>query len=99
MASSYELIIKEFNTFLSKAGGKYSDYYVGITDDVDRRLFGEHNVDRKRDQWIYDEANSDAVARQVEKYFLDKGCDGGTGGGDIDSTIVYCYKKTASTIE
>ena len=22
----------------------YSDFYIGITNDVDRRLFGEHNV-------------------------------------------------------
>ena len=24
----------------------YSDFYIGITNDVDRRLFGEHNVDK-----------------------------------------------------
>jgi hypothetical protein len=82
-----------------KCGGSYSDYYVGITNDIDRRLFSEHNVDKKRNQWIYDEADSDIVARKVEQYFLDKGCDGGSGGGDEDSIFVYCYKITGTTVE
>ena len=31
----------------------YSDFYIGITNDVDRRLFGEHNVDKNHSWWIY----------------------------------------------
>ena len=79
------------------SGKKYSDCYIGITSDVDSRLFGDHNVSKDNGFWIYRTASSDGVARDIETYFLDKGMDGGSGGGDDDSKIVYVYKKTGST--
>lgn len=30
----------------------YSNYYVGITNDINRRLFNEHNVSEQNDYWI-----------------------------------------------
>lgn len=77
----------------------YSDYYVGITNDVDRRLFSEHNVSEKTDFWIWRPADSKAVAQEVEEYFLALGMDGDTGGGTDESKIVYSYKITSSTIQ
>ncbi len=74
----------------------HSGCYVGITSDVDDRLFGDHNVS-KENGWIYRLASSDTVAREIEKHFLDAGMDGGGGGGDERSKIVYAYKKTSST--
>ena len=76
---------------------QYSNFYIGITNDVERRLFTEHCVDKERDCWIYRTADSDSIAREVEQYYLDKGMDGGPGGGDNTSKCVYCYKKTSAT--
>lgn len=42
-------------------------------------------------------ANSKACAQEIEEYFLEKGMDGDTGGGNDDSTVVYCYKKNGHT--
>ena len=97
MAMSYDKIVAEFDEYIEKRGGKYSDYYVGITDDAERRLFDEHKVDRDHGSWVYAPAISDDVARKVEKHYLDLGCEGGSGGGDEDSRIVYCYKMTSTT--
>lgn len=74
----------------------YKKYYVGISNDPRRRLFNEHNVNEKG-VWIICPADSDTVARDVEKYFLDLGMDGGPGGGDETATYVYCYLKTSTT--
>ena len=74
----------------------YKDCYVGITSDVDSRLFGDHNVS-KENGWIYRYTSSDSVAREIEQHFLDKGMDGGSGGGDEDSIFVYAYQKTTTT--
>ena len=52
MASAYNDFIRQFTDFIKSCGGKCSDYYVGITNDIDRRLFGEHNVAKKLSQWI-----------------------------------------------
>ncbi len=84
---------------LIRMGGDYSEFYVGISNDAERRLFDEHKVNREKGIWIYCPTESDDVARKVEKNFLDKGCAGGTGGGEDDTTYVYCYKMTSTTVE
>ena len=99
MAKSKNEIISDIDNYMHRYGGSYSSYYCGITDDAERRLFVEHKVDREKGVWIYRTASSDDVARAVEKYFLDAGCQGGAGGGDEDSKIVYCYKITRDTVE
>ena len=71
-------------------------WYVGIASDVEDRLFSDHKV-AKNDPWAYSEADTAAVARSVEKHFLDHGCDGGPGGGDSDTRIVYVYLKSSRT--
>jgi len=78
-------------------GKVYKDCYVGITSDRDGRLFGDHNVSKEKGHWINRSASSDNVAREIEQHFLDKGMDGGPGGGDEGSKIVYAYKKTPTT--
>ena len=95
MAKSKQEIINDItNHFSSKSN---SDCYVGITKEIDARLFGDHNVSKESGFWIYRTASSDTIAREIEKHFLEKRVDGGDGGGDDDSKIVYAYKKTSTT--
>lgn len=97
---SFAEIVKDFDEHLTKSVKKnWSDFYVGITNDEERRLFKEHNVNRKTMWWIYRTATSKEVAEQVENYYLDKGMQGDTGGGTEDSKIVYCYEIAPSTID
>lgn len=93
-------IISEINNHLTKSRKQcYSDFYVGTTNNIERRLFGEHNV-KKNSQWyIWEEADSKDVAQEVEKFFLNKGMQGDTGGGNADTVFVYCYEITRDTIE
>ena len=93
-------IIADINEHLQKSEKKfYSNFYVGITNDVERRLFNEHNVSKQRGWWIYRAADSKAIAQEVEEYFLDKGMEGDTGGGTEDSVYVYCDEITSYTVE
>lgn len=80
-------------------GVSYQGWYAGITDDPERRLFTEHNVSKQVGAWIYHPCSTDGIAREVEQHFLDKGCQGGPGGGDGTSKYVYAYKVTNSTVE
>lgn len=90
-------IISEFiNYFGLTQGTNFSNYYVGITNNVERRLFGEHNV-QKSGVWIYCGARSKVVAQEVEEFFLNLGMDGDTGGGTDETRVVYCYLKTGYT--
>lgn len=97
---SYAEIVKYFDEYLGEEVKRnYADFYVGITNDVNRRLFQEHNVDQNTMRWVYCTATSNEVAEQVESHYLDKGMQGDTGGGTEDSKIVYCYKTGPSTID
>ena len=93
-------IVNEINNHL-KGDTNYNAYYIGITNEIDRRLFGEHNVTKTPNKawWIYGEVINKDHAQAVEKYFLEKGMKGDTGGGSRDSVYVYCYKITNYTKE
>ena len=95
MAKSKQEIIDDIASCFK--GRAYKNCYVGITLNVDDRLFGDHNVSREKSDWVYGTTSSDNVAREIEQHFLDQGMDGGPGGGDEGSRIVYAYKKTAIT--
>ena len=95
-----EQIINEFEEHHKKEGSPWSDWYVGITADINDRLFGFHKVPRENHWRIHKEAYSDAVAREIESYFLEeRGAKGGPGGGGEDSRFVYDYKITKDTVQ
>ncbi len=97
MSYTKQQIITDINTHMQQHGGSNSAWYVGIASDAGKRLFNDHNVNEKGDVWIFRQAISSSVARDVEKAYLDAGCDGGSGGGDASTTYVYAYRKTRST--
>jgi len=99
MSFTAQQIINDINAYMKQVGGIYSGWYVGIATDAKQRLFVDHNVSEQNGAWIYRQATSSAVARSVEKAYLDAGCTGGPGGGDSGTDYVYAYKKTSTTRE
>lgn len=99
MKQNFDQIVAGFDSHLQSSQKEYySDFYVGITNDVERRLFGEHNVQQRGKWWIYREALDKDTAQKVEEYYLDKGMKGDTGGGNDDTVFVYCYEIDNNTI-
>jgi len=91
-------IINDIKEHIEKGGGGYRAWYVGISNDARDRLFNGHSVREKGDRWIYRQASSSQVAREIEVYFVNiLGTDGDTGGGDETTDMVYAYKKSAHT--
>jgi hypothetical protein len=78
----------------------YKDWYVGITNDYEERLFGFHKVDENKSGYVFVIAESNDTARAIEDYFVNS-ChtDGGPGGGKDNSDIVYAYKIMPYTRE
>ncbi|MCW5576659.1 MAG: hypothetical protein KIT13_11240 [Burkholderiales bacterium] len=97
MSHTAQQIIVDINDYMKRSGGNNSAWYVGIAAKVRDRLFVDHGVAEQGGVWIYRQAISSAVARSVEKAYLDAGCDGGPGGGDDATDYVYAFKKTAAT--
>lgn len=97
---TFEEIVKEISSHRRKHGRTSAkSLYVGITNDVDRRLFGFHRVPKENYWWIYLPADDVQTARRVEKHCLKEGMQGGDGGGNNNSRIVYCYEVTEETRE
>ncbi len=87
------------NKILAKIGAEGNrSWYVGITDNPERRLFGEHNVDKSLSScWFYENVFSEMEARGIEKHLINVyQFKGGTGGG-FCPTYVYAYRITATT--
>lgn len=100
MKKTKEEIISDIDAHLAKSRKEYySDFYIGITNDVDRRLFNEHGVRRENDWWIYRAAEDKETAQEVEEYYLAKGMHGDTGGGTDETIYVYCYEVANHTRE
>lgn len=102
MADSYEKIIRELENFMDqhaplgiRALSVYSDWYVGITDDADRRL-GQHKARGVPHKVMT--ATSPEVAKQVERYFHHFRCAGCYGGGP-NANKVYTYKMKEGTTD
>ena len=90
-------IIPAINNFAKQSSKSYYDeFYIGITNDPQRRL-AEHNVDPHTGRFVWYEATNKTTAQTVEEYFLSKGMKGDTGGGQLNSTYVYCYEITPYT--
>ena len=97
-----QAIIRDFDEHLKKSGRQYySEFYVGITNNIEQRLFVEHKVPRSNHWWIYAPADTEAIARNIEKTYLNKGMRGGVGGGtgNGDAKYVYCYVVATYTVE
>ena len=61
-------------------------WYIGITENPKQRK-EEHGNPVVWYEW---EGQTEKIAREVEKYWLDKGCKGGTGGGEHPHWV-YIY--------
>ncbi len=91
-------VIQEIDDYIRTVGGGYSCWYIGIASDPRDRLFNDHSVNKDNDDYIIRDCGSEVAASKVEKYFLNRNYDEGTGGGDDGSTrFAYAYKKNART--
>ena len=98
MAEVKEQVVPEIHEHISRLGGAYRSWYVGIAADPQARLFRDHGVDERSSAWIFRECESVEVARQVEDLFVRVlGADGGPSGGDATARWVYAYRKTLGT--
>lgn len=89
-----QFLTKYTNSFSFPAG----QWYVGITNDANNRLFTQHKVDQQG-VWAMYSCISHEVARQIERVLLSNGMRGGSGGGDESSLTVYVYLITDHTDE
>ena len=92
----FKTVTKRIESYMSKFEGDYSDWFIGIAKNLEDELFEFHKVDEKG-VWISFGADTEEVAKKVQKYFLDKKVGGRLIESESDARIVYAYKKNAKT--
>jgi hypothetical protein len=96
--STAQQIIAHIDGYMQKfPNNKNPQWYVGIASDVRQRLFSDHRVSEQLDRWAYISADTSGIARSVETTYHNAGCDGGPGGGDNTTIVVYTYLKSGRT--
>lgn len=86
----------EIDVCINKCGKGYREWYVGVANNPDKRLFEGHNVSQEGGAWIYRDAGSVSMAKIIEAIFHKKGCKGGTVATDSPH-FVYAYRMTRTT--
>jgi hypothetical protein len=95
-----QLLISKINEHMRNyPSTKNGSWYVGIAADARDRLFVAHTVDERNGVWIYQQADSSEVAREVEIAYHEAGCKGSHGGGGVNTDKVYAYIITSTTTE
>jgi hypothetical protein len=84
---------------MQQSGVPNNRWYVGITSDIEGRLFGYHNVTRPHGLWVHGRCASASEARALEAAYHQAGCQGAGGGGDTHSVHIYAYVITQTTVE
>ena len=93
-------ILQLFNNHLISSGRRfYSDFFIGVTDDVDKCLFEDHMVHKGNSWYIYAPASSHENALAVRKHYHDLGMRTSRRRTSKSSTMVYCYGVSPYTIE
>lgn len=97
MARSKTEIIDDVEAFVAKYGGKFADWYVGISKDPKATLNGTHGF-KKGDVGLVRTAASELQAQQVVDYFVGtRGCKGRKESFDAGEIHVYAYRRARHT--
>ena len=91
MMYAEQKIMCEVAVHMSKYSGNYQDWYAGVATDAKARLFNDHGVKESGDAWICRQCVDDVAAREIERYFMKKGCIGGPVGEEKSIRYFYAY--------
>jgi hypothetical protein len=96
MNQDVKLFASEVMRLIRASGDNPKNVYVGITDDLGRRL-SEHKL-RGTDEVATLDAGSLEAAKAVEDYFVNQvGTSGGSGGENENTRFVYAYIRQLHT--
>jgi hypothetical protein len=100
-AGTLSPVVTDIDAYMRQSGIPNNRWYVGITSDVQNRLFVYHRVSRPNGLWIYRQCPNEQSARTLEAAYHRAGCKGGAGGGSGDGSCVfiYAYVVTQTTVE
>ena len=74
-------------------GGRYEDWYVGISEHPRKALFDEHGVSESQGVWLYKQALTSQAAKTVQDFFVKLNVDRSLNCSSTIASYIYIYKK------
>ena len=101
---TYSEIVSSININLVKfkRGKNHNCFFIGITNNLDKKLYGSHKINRDTDWHIIYQADSLEIAEDVIYYFgiLGMNSNHAESYSNNDKTFwVYCYEITMHSVE
>ncbi len=97
MAQNEQKISEDFRKYAVQCGGGFADWYIGICENPDFRLFNNHGVDRTNDSWIYAFAVNTEAAKKIAAEFMKTCRATGAEQEQIKGRGVYAYRRNQHT--
>ena len=83
-------IIDDIEKLVAHRGQPYGSWVIGVTDNPARRKSEHEQADSNTSWWHDWNPGTEQSARDVERHFLNKGMQGGTGGsGRADYVYIF----------
>lgn len=91
-------IIGDFEDYISRTGGDWREWYIGVTGAPKTRLFEGHKLREKGDAWISRLAKDEHDAHDVAEYFITTRKTKGKPGTKRETDLyVYAFKVKSHT--
>jgi len=92
------IVTYDFNVYMRKIGGNWSDWYVGIstTEAIENQLFNQHRVNKEKGLWIYQTVTMVTTAQSIFHYYKENGTQGGIHGTGNTAVKIYAFKLAAT---
>jgi hypothetical protein len=91
MKYAEQQIMNEVMVHMGKYDGNFQDWYTGVAADAKATLFNDHGVNEAGDPWVCRLCVNKDAAREIERYFIKKGCKGGDVDEDQSNRTFFAY--------
>jgi len=96
MSPAQESIIKTIETHMLRFKVNPNSWYVGITNNIRKKLFEEIGVSEQNDNWIYITTENNDSAKEIKKQLLSNGLSNINVSEDEIGNIIFVYQKSIS---
>lgn len=91
-------VIHEIEDHITKNGGSFDEWVIGMTDNPKTRLFGQHKLREKGDGWICRRTFDGGQAFEIVEYFRTvRQLMSVSPSANDDAVYVYAYRRKPHT--
>jgi len=92
MSGAEEEVINAIRRHMDRFGSNPNTWYVGIAENIRKKLFEDHQVSEQNGKWIYRALESNADAMEIKKHLVALGLKG-DNNDDENGNIIFAFEK------